>query len=450
MLKNTDTVIKIDDMGSEGAGVGRYSDGKAVFVPRSAVGDILDVKIIKETSGYLVAKINNIITPSPDRAECDCAYFDKGCGGCTFRHITYDAEQKAKLAFVKSALRDVDSDILPQSIHTAKTLFYRNKAAYPVNSNLEFGYYAQRSHRVVTHDRCLLEPDVFGKVAAHFCYLCRRYGISGYDEKSGKGIIRHIFMRSNRKGDMLFMPVINASELPHGDIIAEEMMHKFNFIKGFCVNINKQNTNVITGKQTYMLAGDEYIYETLLGKKFAVSAGSFFQVNPDACEILYGIVKQMAEGAKILLDLYCGIGTIGLCAADDNAMLCGVEVVEKAISDAHINMSLCGRNNKNTLFVCGDASVGINECRKKFGSPDLIIVDPPRKGLSPEVIDGIADASPQKLIYVSCNPFTLGRDLKMLASRGFAPTRIECVDMFPRTNHVETVALLSQKNADKR
>lgn len=444
MLKNTDTIIKIDDMGAEGAGVGRYSDGKAVFVPRSAVGDILDVKIIKETSGYLVARINDIITPSPDRAECDCVYFDKGCGGCTFRHITYEAEQKAKLAAVRSALRDVDDAILPQSIHTAKTVCYRNKAAYPVDSGLKFGYYAQRSHRVVAHDKCLLEPELFSQAAAAFCDLCREYGISGYDEKSGKGILRHLFMRSNRKGDMLFMPVINTSELPHGDEIAKETMRQFDCIKGFCVNVNKDNTNVITGKQTYMLAGDEYIYETLLGKKFAVSAGSFFQVNPYACEILYGIVKEMACGAKILLDLYCGIGAIGLCAADDDAMLCGVEVVEKAISDAHINMSLCGRNGKNTLFVCGDASVGINECRKKFGSPDLIIIDPPRKGLSSEVIDGIADASPQKLIYVSCNQFTLGRDLKMLAAHGFAPTRIECVDMFPKTNHVECVVLMKK------
>lgn len=445
MLKNTDTVITIYDMGAEGAGVGRYTDGRAVFVPRSAIGDVLDAKIIKETSGYLVARINGVITPSPDRTDRDCIHFDKGCGGCTFRHITYEAEQKAKLAAVRSALRAVDAALLPQSIHTAKTSFYRNKAAYPVNKDLEFGYYAQRSHRVIAHEECLLEPKIFAEIAFAFCDLCKKYGVSGYDEKSGKGILRHIFMRSNREGDVLLMPVVNVAELPHGNKMAEEMMRRFGCIKGFCVNINRDNTNVITGKNTYMLAGEEYICETLLGKPFNVSAGSFFQVNPYACEILYGIVRDMAKGARVLLDLYCGIGTIGLCAADDDTMLCGVEVVERAISDANVNMSLCGRNEKNTLFVCGDASVGVAECTKRFGRPDTVIVDPPRKGLSADVIDGIAAAAPQKLIYVSCNPATLGRDLKILSASGYLPTRIECVDMFPRTNHIECITEMTKQ-----
>lgn len=445
MLKNTDTVIEIHDTGAEGAGVGRYEDGRAVFVPRSAIGDKVDVRIIKETSGYLVGRINRILTPSPDRTECDCLYFEKGCGGCTFRHISYEAELKAKLASVRSALRAVDEMLLPTGIHTAQTVAYRNKAAYPVDPELRFGYYAQRSHRVVEHGKCLLEPEIFSAVASYFCELCRKHGISGYDEKSGRGILRHIFMRSNRNGEILLMPVINSKELPHGKEIAAEMTAKFGCIKGICVNINRKNTNVITGDTTYMLFGDEYMTETLLGKQFAVSAGSFFQVNPYACELLYSIVRDMASGAKILLDLYCGIGTIGLSVAGDSTLLCGIEVVERAIHDAKINTALCGRNGENTLFVCGDASVGVSECTKKFGKPDTVIVDPPRKGLSREVIDGIAGISPERLIYVSCNPFTLGRDLETLRQSGYTPTRIECVDMFPRTNHVESVVCLKRQ-----
>lgn len=445
MLKNTHSVVDITDLGAEGAGVGRYEDGRVIFVRRSAVGDRVDAHIIKETSGYLVARIDKLLVSSPDRIECDCLYFDKGCGGCTFRHISYEAEQKAKLASVRSALRAVDDSILPKSIHTAQPVAYRNKAAYPVDAELHFGYYAQRSHRVVAHDRCLLEPEIFSQIASAFCELCKEYGISGYDEKSGRGVLRHIFMRSNREGDILLMPVVNAAELPCGKELAQAMTERFGCIKGICVNVNQKNTNVITGERTYMLFGDEYITETLLGKRFNVSAGSFFQVNPYACELLYSIVRDMASGAKILLDLYCGIGTIGLCAADDSAKLCGVEVVSRAVADAKVNMLLCGRSDDDTLFVCGDASVGVSECTRKFGAPDTVIVDPPRKGLSADVVDDIAKAAPNRLIYVSCNPFTLGRDLEMLKQSGYAPTRIECVDMFPRTNHVETVVSLSRK-----
>jgi len=449
MYKNTTAILDITALSSEGAGIARHESGIVTFVVGTAVGDKVNALIIKEAKDYLVAKPLEIITPSPDRVEVDCESYNAHCGGCVYRHIGYESEKLSKLGIVRSALRDIDPALLPTEVAAARTERYRNKAAYPVDENLRFGYYAARSHRVVPHTDCALEPREFSEVAAYLCELCRKYGISGYNETTCKGVLRHIFMRVSRTGDMLLMPVVNAERLPHEREIAREITNRFGFIKGICVNVNRQNTNVITGDTTYTLWGEEYIGETLCGKQFLVSAMSFFQVNPYTCELLYGAVKDMARGAKTVLDLYCGIGTIGLTAAPDDASLCGVEVIPEAIADAKRNTALCGRNDTNTHFVCGDASVGVKECVGRFGTPDLIIVDPPRKGLSCEVIDTVATASPQKVIYVSCNPFTLGRDLALFKDKGYAPTTVKCFDMFPRTGHVETVVLMSKVHTPK-
>jgi len=449
-MKNDIVTIEITDITPEGFGVGRF-ENKVFFVADSAVGDVLEVLVLKELKNHSFAKIQKIITPSPSRIESNCPISQK-CGGCAFRHISYESERKLKQRFVKQAfLRIGKMDILVNETVFGDEKRYRNKVQYPIapdkNGKCIFGYYARHSHRIIPQEDCPLQERIFSQIADYCVKIANQIGIPPYDEATGKGILRHIVMRKNRRGEILLCLVV--SQKHKGlDFLGQKLVAQFENIIGVHININKKRDNVIFGEETFCLMGEEALTDTLCGKEFEISPRAFYQVNAEMAEKLYLKGKELAspksEGS-IILDLYCGAGTIGLCVAGENDKLCGVEIIDAAIENAKKNAQKNGRNEQNTLFVCGDAGVGVSECRKKFGSPEIIIVDPPRKGLDKEVIETVASANPEKIVYISCDPATLARDCAIFAEKGYFTKEATPFDLFPRTGHVETVVCLCKQ-----
>ncbi|MBO4500889.1 MAG: 23S rRNA (uracil(1939)-C(5))-methyltransferase RlmD [Clostridia bacterium] len=441
--------ISITGVTPEGMGVGRGEDGKVVFVPDTAPGDRVRAGIIKELKNSSVARLEEIITPSPLRVIPDCRVCRK-CGGCVFRHISYEAEAEIKRGFVREAFARIGGmDIEVGEVRRGSELYYRNKVQYPFargeNGNCVFGYYARRSHRVIPHKECLLQDKSFYDVAAFCAAGADEAGIKAYDEQTREGTLRHIVMRRSRAGEMLVCLVVNGSAdavLP----LAEKIYNAFRFVTGVHINKNSRRDNVIFGEETFRAAGEEYLTDVLCGKKFALSPRSFYQVNAEMAERLYSHAAKLASGAggRVILDLYCGVGTVGLCVAEKNDKLCGVEIIPEAVEDARLNAKLNGRSESGTHFVCGDAASGVKECEKRFGRPDVIIVDPPRKGLEREVIETVVSASPEKIIYISCDPATLARDCAIFAPLGYTANKAAPFDLFPRTGHVETVVLMTR------
>ena len=451
-MKNDIVTLEITDVTPEGFGIGRV-DGKVYFVADTAIGDKCDCLVLKELKSHSFAKLVSISSASADRIDPDCAVCKK-CGGCNFRHISYPAELELKKNFVAQAF----SRIAKQSVKVAATvsddpLKYRNKVQYPFASeggHSVFGYYAKRSHRIITHKACPLQDDIFTEIADYTAKTADKLGIPAYDEENHKGILRHAVMRKNRKGEILYCIVV-AEKHKAVSMLAETVFAKFQEIIGVHINVNKRRDNVIFGEETFCHIGEETLTDTLCGKKFVLSPRAFYQVNAVMAEKLYNRAAELAKTEKehnIILDLYCGAGTIGLCVAKESDKLCGVEIIDAAIENAKINASLNGRSEKNTLFVCGDASLGVEECKKRFGRPNVIIVDPPRKGLDKAVIETVVKAKPEKVVYISCDPATLARDCAIFAEKGYTTNVATPFDLFPRTGHVETVVLLSREKAD--
>lgn len=447
--KNTILKLSITDLNPDGNGVGRTDTGRVVFVPLAAPGDECEVKIIKEHPSYLIGRLEKIITPSSDRIQPKCPVYNR-CGGCSYGHITYEKEKQLKEATVRIAfLRIGGMDVKLNPIISVNSEGYRNKVQYPVayeNNSMIFGYYARHSHKVIPHDGCLLQDGIFYDIAKRLTEIFEEKGFSAYNEESGKGLIRHIYLRTTRASEVCVCIIINADNLPDINKISEVMLADFPQIKSFFVNINKKKTNVILGDKNILISGAPFITDVLCGKRFSLSPASFFQVNSEAAEKLYEKAAEYAslEDGDILLDLYCGTGTIGLCIAGENNPLCGVEIVKEAVVNAKQNAYINGRSEKNTLFVCGDAEIGISESKKRFGIPKVIVVDPPRKGLTPKLIDDIVSANPERVVYISCNPATLARDTALFAQKAYKPLEATPFDLFPRTGHVETVVLMSR------
>lgn len=447
-MKNDIITLDITDITPEGFGVGR-SDGKVVFVADAAIGDKIDALVLKELKNRTFAKIVNIRESSKDRIDDDCPVGRK-CGGCALRHISYASELELKKNIVKQAF----SRIAKMDIRVNDTVFsspgqYRNKVQYPFapdeNGNVRFGYYARRSHRIVEHKNCRLQDSVFTEIADFCARTATSMGITAYDEQSGHGILRHIVMRKNRRDEFLVC-LVAAKRDSRIKTLAEMMRARFPQLIGIHLNINKKPDNVIFGEETHCLLGSEALTDILCGKTFELSPRAFYQVNAVMAEKLYEHAGSLAKSEEngIILDLYCGAGTIGLCIADDSDKLCGVEIIEPAVLNAKRNAELNGRSEENTLFVCGDASVGVEKCRESFGNPKTIIVDPPRKGLEPKVIETVANASPERIVYISCDPATLARDCAIFAEYGYTTNEATPFDLFPRTGHVETVVLLKR------
>lgn len=444
-MKNEIFTLNITDINPDGNGVARHDAGLVVFTPLTAPGDTARVQIIKETKSYAVGKLLEIVTLSPDRIESDCNTYRR-CGGCVYRHLSEQAELKIKKQTVENAMKRIGHlDCTVEDTVSFGFERYRNKVVYPL-ANGTFGYYARHTHSIVEHTDCPLQESKFAEIAMFHVKQSEKHHVPMWNEKANVGILRHIAIRKNRKGEYAVC-FVASKRYAQAETMARELMQAFPEVIGVSLNINPAPGNVILGKETYTLAGEPVLRDTLCGKSFAVSPGAFYQVNPDCAEAMYRKAAELAQLREdgILLDLYCGAGTIGLSMVKDGQKLCGVEIVPDAIENAKENAKSNGRTEENTLFVCGDASVGVEACRKTFGEPDVIVVDPPRKGLSKEVISTLLDVAPPTIVYISCNPATLAANCADLCAGGYAVRTVIPYNMFPRTGHVESVVCLSRK-----
>lgn len=446
MKKNDIIKLDIDAMSSLGSGIGRY-EGLAVFVPLSAVGDSLSVKVLKVKSNCAFGKIEEILTPSATRCEPDCAVFSK-CGGCVYRHISYEEELKFKEKSVEDAVKRIGKvDLDAQPIVFGKENGYRNKAQYPVAQNGSVGFFANHSHRIIPNSTCALQPDVFSKICEIFTFWMSTSGNTVYSEETGKGLVRHLYIRrAEVTGEIMVCLVINGDKVNAAKRLVEDLREELgDALKSVVLNINKSKTNVILSDKCQNLYGDGYIYDILCGVKVRLNPLSFYQVNHDMAEKLYNKAAQYAEcEGKTVLDLYCGAGTIGLSMAKSAKKIIGAEIIPEAVEDAKFNAA--NNNITNAEFICADAKDAARQLADKKLKPDVVIVDPPRKGCSEELLHTISnDFSPERLVYVSCDPATLARDISILTGLGYELVEYTPFDLFPRTSHCETVAKFIRK-----
>ena len=443
MQKNEEYIIEITDVTAEGSGVGK-ADGIAVFVPLTAVGDRAKVKILKTKKTYAYGKLLSLEKPSKSRIDNDCPYFNQ-CGGCVYRHISYDAEKTIKENKVYENIKRIGGvDMAPQPIIVDAHDRYRNKAQYPLSGDYAAGFYAFHSHRIIPCEDCLLQPQIFADITDCVCEWAKKNDISIYDETTHKGFLRHIYIRkAQQTNEIMVCLVINGEILPESDMLVDSLIELCgDSLKSVQININKKDTNVILGDKCKTIYGTDYITDVLCGVKVRLSALSFYQVNHTMAEKLYQKAAEYAEPkGKNIIDLYCGAGTIGLSMANEAKSIIGVEIIPEAIKDAKFNAEQNGI--KNARFICGDATVAAEQLAKEGITADTVIVDPPRKGVTADVIETIAHKfKPQTVVYVSCDSATLSRDIKIFGENGYELKEYTPCDLFPRTAHVETVALL--------
>jgi len=453
MLKKNDIIeLEITGLTNEGCGVGKL-DGLVIFVPFTAVGDKLKVRIVKVNKSHCYGKLEEIITPSPDRIEPDCSAFGK-CGGCDFRHISYEAELCAKDTFVRDAFTRIgglNPNFLP-IIPNCTVNGYRNKAQYPVrkseNGETECGFFAGRSHRIIPCDNCKLERPIFSEIKKFVLDFAKGNKISAYNEPEHSGVLRHICIRQGHYSGEVNVTLVVRRFVPQLKPLAFALTKKFPEIKSVIANINKEKTNVIYGNEERLLFGSQTITDTMCEKRFSVSPLSFYQVNTPMAEVLYKKAAELAEpDGKTIIDLYCGAGTIGLTMADRAKSVIGVEIVESAITNAEENARL--NNAENVRFICGDAGKATDVLVNEGIKADVVIVDPARKGCDERTLGNIVRFSPERIVMVSCNAVTAARDCSYLEKNGYRCVSVQGVDLFSRTNHVECVVLLSQLKADE-
>lgn len=457
-LKKNDIInLKITSASAEGNGVGKTDDGITVFVPLSAVGDELEVRILKTKKTYAFGKIEKIITPSQSRIQPDCKSFSK-CGGCVWRHISYDSECEIKQQKVYDAVTrigGIKNARFAPIISCGNTLRYRNKAQLPIgtdkNGEIQVGFYAFHSHRIIDCGDCVLQPEIFAKVIEITKSFISQTDNDTYDEVTGKGRLRHLYIRLGEvTGELMVCYVVNGNGLKQEDLLVEMLCSQLPALASVIINSNREKTNVILGDKNRTIYGKDYITDELCGLKFKISPFSFWQVNRRQAERLYNKAKEYAnlKSDEILLDLYCGTGTIGLTMADSCKTLIGVEIVEDAIKDAEKN----AENNGilNARFICSDAPEAAEKLKNEGLKPDVIILDPPRKGCGEELVKTIFEMSPSRVVYVSCDPATLARDLKYFEEGNYSVKEITPCDMFSRTAHIESVCLIERKSNEQQ
>ncbi len=443
MNKNDEIILKIHGTSSDGYGVGRY-DSMAVFVPLTTEGDTARVKILKVKKSYAYGKLTELLVPSDARKEPDCKVFSQ-CGGCVYRHINYEKECEIKSAKVENNIRRIGGYDLPPEpiIKTDRICRYRNKAQYPVSLSGNTGFYATHSHRIIENDDCMLQPEIFTRLCKTITEWIKTYNISVYHENTHKGLVRHIYLRiAEKTQEIMVVIIINGDTLDYSKELTDLCISVAgNSFKSLQININKKNTNVILGDKCKTVYGQDFITDILCDVKIRISPLSFYQVNRDMAERLYQKAAEYAEcDNKTVLDLYCGAGTIGLSLANKAKKIIGVEIIPDAVKDAKINAQENGIENAE--FICMDAAAAAKELARRRLEPDVVIVDPPRKGCSDELLKIIAhDFAPERLVYVSCDSATLARDCALLRDYGYILTEYTPVDMFPSTSHIETVAL---------
>ena len=452
LAKNELYTVQIEGYTSEGEGVARIS-GQVVFVKGAIEGETCEIRILRTTKNVAWAKIETILSPSPHRLEPACPAFGP-CGGCDFLHMRYEEELRAKHKRVTDALSRVGGLSLPVApiIGADQQAHYRNKAIFAVGDGSITGFYRRRSHQIIPVTECLIQAESANRAALALREWMSAYDIPAYQETTGKGLIRHLFVRVGR--DTLGAPnkcticlVTTSAKLPSQDKLIETIRRHCPEATGILLCVNGNPSNVVLDGKFHILWGEEILTDTLCGLEFRLSPRSFFQINPPQAERLYEKARAYAglTGAETLLDLYCGTGTITLIMAIHAKHAIGAEIVPSAIADAEKNARTNGIENAE--FLLGDAGEASRQLELRGIKPDVIIVDPPRKGLAPEVIAQIVKLAPKRVVYVSCDPATLARDLGHFAEEGYQTKEVTPFDMFPRCAHVECVVLLQRENS---
>lgn len=455
LKKNDVFVAEIVDITNLGFGVAKI-DGQVVFVSGAVPGDVARIKVIKVSGSFSVGRVEELVTRSERRVEGRCK--NAACKSCAYKCLSYEYEKELKeesvrQIFKKSGLWDVK--VLPL-VPSPAECGYRNKAQYPLargkGGEYVIGFFAPKSHRVTEATDCPLAPSVFADILRLLRKFFEEKQIQVYDEVSGEGLLRHIYLRRGEvSGEVLLTLVINGESLPYSDELVKMVTERFPEVVGILLNVNTDCTNVILGEKFITLFGRDYIFDTLGGVRLKITAPSFYQVNHSAAELLYAKAKELAAPTKndLLLDLYCGAGSIGLSMADAAGEVIGIEIVESAVECAKFNAEANGI--KNASFYAGDASEAARllapaeAARGKKIMPDIVILDPPRAGTTKELIEHIATLAPRKVVYISCNPQTLARDMVVFKEFGYVGNEVTPFDLFPMTGHVESVVCLTRK-----
>lgn len=434
----------IDGYSSEGLGIARI-DGQVVFVHGAVRGETCDVLVMKVLKNAAFGKIAALVEPSPARRQPDCPYYGR-CGGCDFRHMSYEEELWAKRTRVQDALTRIGgAEVTVEEILGAEQpLHYRNKSIYPISPAGEVGFYRARSHQVVHVEHCLIQKPEADALAQAVRDYIARFQVEPYNEATGRGLLRHLYVRTSCRGESLACLLVNGSRLPHEQELVDMLRAAAPGVCGVVLGENTRRGNAILGDRYRTLWGRDYLTDTLCGLELRLSVPSFYQVSHDQAQRLYEKALEYAglTGRELAVDLYCGAGTITQVLARRARRVIGGEIVPEAIRDAEDSARRNGV--ENVEFLCGDASRLAAELRQRGLRPDVICVDPPRKGLAPDVVEAAASMTPGRIVYVSCDPATLARDVARFAPLGYCPVRACAVDLFPGTAHVETVCLLSK------
>lgn len=467
LQKDMELELTIEDMGVDGEGIGK-ADGVTLFVKDAVLGDVVRVKIMKMKKNYGYARLMEVLEPSPYRVEPKCTYH-RQCGGCQIQAVDYAQQLKFKENKVRNNLKRIGGFAVKEAdgsgegitvnpvIGMDEPYFYRNKAQFPIgtdkNGNIVTGFYASRSHNIIPNRNCYLGAEINEKILDIVISFMEEYHIPAYDESTGKGLVRHVLIRFGfTTKEIMVCLVVNGRKLPHAEKLVERLT-ELEGMTSITLNVNEKNTNVILGEEIISLWGQDYITDYIGGIKYQISPLSFYQVNPVQTEKLYGTALEYAglTGKETVWDLYCGIGTISLFLAQKAKQVYGVEIVPPAIEDAKNNAKINGI--ENVEFFVGKAEEVLPEFyekgmieknREDMLHPDVIVVDPPRKGCDEKCLETIVKMKPERVVYVSCDSATLARDLKYLCEQGYEVKKVQPVDMFPHTGHVETCVLLAK------
>ncbi|MBC2266023.1 23S rRNA (uracil(1939)-C(5))-methyltransferase RlmD [Listeria booriae] len=448
--KNDCLDVVFEDLTHDGNAVAKI-DGYPIFVPQGLPDEIAQIKVLKTNKNYGFGKIIELTKESADRVTPPCLVYSQ-CGGCQLQHLSYDGQLRMKQKQVAQVMKRIgkqDVEVLP-TLGMENPWNYRNKAQVPVgfvNGRLVAGFYQQRSHQIIDMNTCLIQQEENNEVIQTARAIFAKYHVEPYDETTRKGVLRHLMTRfATTTGELMLVIVTTKLNFPNKAEIMAELQQSIPELTSLVQNVNTANTNVIFGEQTVVLAGREYIMDTIHGISFAISARSFYQVNPEQTEILYAEALKLAglTGEETVIDAYCGIGSISLCLAKEAKHVYGVEIVPQAIEDARANAKL--NKMDNVTFAVGKAEEVIPDWFKQGIKADVLVVDPPRKGCDDALLQTILKMKPKRVVYVSCNPATLARDMLVLTEGGYEAKMVQPVDMFPQTTHVECVTVLQRQN----
>ena len=448
LKKNQVFQVHIESYSSEGFGVCRI-EGRAVFVPKTIVGEDWEIRLVKVTKTAVYARGEKLLTASPERRDSQCPYFSQ-CGGCDLWHMSYEEELRFKLGRVNDALAHIGRQTLraEEILGSDSVTRYRNKGIFAVaehDGRPCSGFYKERSHELIPVKTCLIQNETSERAAAAVLSFMEQYAVPAYDEASGAGCIRHVFCRKAWQMNESVACIVTARGLgTKTAALVDSLREAVPELSGIVLNVNKSRGNTVLSGDFYTLWGRGEINDILCGSRFTIAPQAFFQINPPQAEKLYQRALDYADPGQdsLVFDLYCGAGTISLCLAQKAGQVIGAEIVPEAVENAKANAA--ANRIDNTEFICADAGQAAVRLRERGLRPDIVVVDPPRKGMSEDAIAAVASMAPERLVYVSCNPSTLARDILRFNGHGYQLHAATAVDMFPRTCHVESVVLMTK------